>query len=185
MMFAVQTEEEQRPPEPPAEGGAAPAEGGGSVLLHPTRWHPVVAAAVVFVLVLLVALLAVIVLLGSFSSNSAATTTVAPPQVEPSAKLKSVGACLQAEGSLVSTEGLDFVAQTALGGAIKATVQDNVVTVSDGGTPRGARGIDNGYHRIARDIPLAQLLYRRARFVLLWQHAPTGLQQRIVDRCVG
>ena len=32
---------------------------------------------------------------------------------------------------------------------IKATVQDNVVTVSDGGTPRGGLGIFQGYHRSA------------------------------------
>ena len=184
MMSTVRMEEEQRPPEPPREGGE-PTKGGGSVLAHPTRWHPFVAAAVVFVLVLAVALVAVILVLGSFSSSSTATTTVAPPQVEPSAKLKSVGACLQGEGSLVSTDGLDFVAQTALGGAIKATVQDNVVTVSDGGAPRGARAIDHGYHLLSRDLPLAQLLFQRGRFVLLWQRPPTPLQRRIVARCVG
>jgi hypothetical protein len=183
MMFTVQTEEDQQPPEPPGEGGE-PAADGGSVLVHPTRWPPLVAAGVVFVLVLAVALVAVIALVGAFSSSSTSTTTVAPPQVEPSAKLKSVGVCLQGEGSLVSTDGLDFVAQTALGGAIKATVQDNVVTVSDGGTPRGARAIDHGYHLLSRDLPLAQLLFQHGRFVLLWQRPPTPLQRRIVDRCV-
>ena len=183
MMCAVQTEEEQRPPEEPAAETTAPATGGSS-LLHPTQWHPFVAAAVVFVGVLVVAGLAVILALGSFSSSNAGPTTVAPPQVEPSAKLRSVGVCLQSEGSLVSTDGLDFVAQTALGGAIKATVQDNVVTVSDGGTPRGGLGIAEGYHRLAEDLPLAQLLRQRGRFVLLWQHPPRPLQSRIVARCV-
>ena len=126
----------------------------------------------VFVGVLIVAGLAVILALGSFSSSGSGPTTVAAPQVEPSAKLRSVGVCLQSEGSLVSTDGLDFVAQTALGGAIKATVQDNVVTVSDGGTPRGGLAIAEGYHRLAKDLPLAQLLRRRGRFALLWQHPP-------------
>ena len=181
-MCAVQTEEEQQPPEQP-EAETAPPTTGGSSLLHPTQWHPFVAAGVVFVGVLIVAALAVILALGSFSSSGTGPTTVAAPQVEPSAKLRSVGVCLQSEGSLVSTDGLDFVAQTALGGAIKATVQDNVVTISDGGTPRGGIAIAEGYHRLAKDLPLVQLLRRRGRFVLLWQHPPRPLQSRIVARC--
>ena len=178
-MRAVETEEEQRAATPGEPGRAR-----SGVLAHPSEWPPAVAAAVVFVVVLAIAVVVVLVVVGAFTSNGTHTTTVAPPQVEPSARLKTVGACLQTEGSAVSTDGLDFVAQTALGGAIKATVQDNVVTVSDGGTLAGARAVTRGYHLLSRDLPLARLLRAHGRFVMLWQHAPTGSQTRTVLRCL-
>jgi hypothetical protein len=177
------TQDERAETEAPA--AAHEAEGDGrNILLRPDDWSPTVAAALVFVVVAVVLFLVALLLIGAFTDSATPTTSSAPPEVVLSARMKQVRTCLESAGVAVTTDGLDFVAQNALGGALKAPMEGNVVTISDGLTPAGSLGIVHGYERLSRDLDLPRLLHRQNRFVLLWGAAVTRRQSRVVDRCL-
>jgi hypothetical protein len=161
------------------EGGKRP------LLLRPSAWNPTAAAAVVFVVLVVVLAFAALLLIGALTTEKAAPTSSAPPEVVLSPRLKRVSTCLQRAGIAVTNGGLDdFVAENALGGAVKAQLEGSVVTISDGLTPAGATGIVHGYQRLARSLPLAQLLSRQGRFALLWNKPPDPLQTSTIGRCL-
>ena len=175
-----ETAEARSAPTPDAAAGGD----GRSIVLRPDDWSPTVAAALVFVVVAIVLFLVALVLIGAFTSSDTSTTTSAPPKVVLSGRLQEVSDCLGSAGVAVTTDGLDFVAGNALGGALKAPMQGNVVTISDGLAPAGALGIVNGYERLSSDLDLPRLLRRQGRFALLWGAAPAASQTRVVDRCL-
>jgi hypothetical protein len=164
-------------------GGAEP--GARNIVLRPYDWNPMVAAALVFVAVVVVLGLVVLLLIGAFSSSGETTTTSEPLQVVLSPRLKQVSTCLQVAGVGVTTDGLDFVAGAAPGGALKAPMSGNVVTVSDGLAPAGSVGIVHGYERLSGSLDLKRLLSRQGRFALLWAKSPTRLEARTVRRCLS
>jgi hypothetical protein len=178
------TQDEQAEVEAPAQAAPAQDGDGRNILLRPDDWNPTVAAALVFVVVAIVLFLVALLLIGAFTDTTTPTTSNAPPAVVLSPRLKQVSTCLADAGVTVSADGLDFVAQNALGGALKAPMQGNVVTVSDGLAPAGAVGIVHGYERLSGDLDLPRLLHRNGRFVLLWGGSPTRRQTRLVDRCL-
>ena len=155
-----------------------------SILLRPEDWSPKVAGAVVFVLVFVVVGFVALLVLGLVSNDTTTTTTAAQPQVVVSARLQQVQNCLETAGIGSSTDGLDFIAANASGGAVKARVQDNVVTISDGLSPAGAVGVVHGYRRLSQNLPLTRILVQQGRFALLWGKPPTRLERVAVARCL-
>ena len=155
-----------------------------SIVLRPADWSPRVAGAIVFVAVFIVVGFIALLLIGLLANDS---ETATPPGAKPviSAKLQAAVRCFETAGVVTETEGIDdFVAENASGGAIKALVQDNVATISDGLTPAGGLGIVHGYERLSSDLPLADILRRQGRFALLWGRAPTARQAGTVKRCL-
>jgi hypothetical protein len=171
--------EAEAPPAPAAEAGER-----RSILLRPDDWNPMVAAGLVFVVVAVVLFFVALLLIGALTSSTTPTTSSAPAPVVLSARLKQVSSCLDKAGFTVTTDGLDFVAGNALGGALKAPMQGNVVTISDGVTPAGAIGVVHGYERLSSNLDLPKLLRRDGRFALLWGTAPTGSETRTVESCL-
>jgi hypothetical protein len=68
---------------------------------------------------------------------------------------------------------LDFVATTATGGALKATLPKNFVTIVFGQTVADADNIDQAYRRFhARNVGINDVLIEDRNAVLLWhEHA--------------
>jgi hypothetical protein len=99
--------------------------------------------------------------------------------------LEPTRACLQDADVPVSTDGLDFVASTALGGALVARPGDNRVVVAFGDSPAGASRIVRAYRQFAgKRIPLRDLLFQEKNAVLLWEEPPTEEQAKTVRDCL-
>jgi hypothetical protein len=78
---------------------------------------------------------------------------------------------------------LDFVATTATGGALKAHLRDNDVTIVFGETVADADNINDAYHRFrARNVGIDDVLRQQANVVMLWRlHPSTAELARITD----
>jgi hypothetical protein len=103
--------------------------------------------------------------------------------------LEEEAACLENAGASVTVDEdqLDFVANTALGGAMKATVAGNVVTIAFGETQAGARRLERAYRRFAGEgvrRRLRKVLERRGTAVLLWTAPPVAGDRATVARCL-
>jgi hypothetical protein len=95
-------------------------------------------------------------------------------------------ACLEQGGSRVSTKGLDFVASTALGGAMRVRLAtDNFVDVSFGEDDGEAERIETAYRRFAgRSIPIDDVLMRTKNVVMVWNAPPTGEERDTLFGCL-
>jgi hypothetical protein len=95
-------------------------------------------------------------------------------------------ACLEQGGSRVSTSGLDFVASTALGGAMRVRLAtDNFVDVSFGEDAGEAERIETAYRRFAgRSIPIDDVLVRTKNVVMVWNAPPTGEERDTLLGCL-
>jgi hypothetical protein len=92
--------------------------------------------------------------------------------------------CLVGKGAAIGGP-LDFIASTATGGAFKARVARNRVTVVFGETQEDARQIAFAYTRAAgRNIGIGDVLARRLNVVLLWNEHPTDEQLGVVADCL-
>ncbi|HEY8770128.1 MAG TPA: hypothetical protein VIM03_06270 [Thermoleophilaceae bacterium] len=103
------------------------------------------------------------------------TFTVAPTQ-----------ACLTQRGAKIGGQ-LDFVAQTATGGAFVAQLGDNFVKVVFGQTVTDGKNIEAAYQRFA--FPnvrggLPDVLRRDANVVMLWHQHPTDTDLALVTGCL-
>ena len=106
----------------------------------------------------------------------------APPD---SYALDPTRSCLEDADVAVSTSGLDFVASTALGGALVARPEDNRVVVAFGEGEAGADRIVRAYRQFAgKRIPLRDLLFQEKNTVLLWEEPPTEQQARTIRDCL-
>lgn len=93
-------------------------------------------------------------------------------------------ACLEENGATVGGK-LDFVASTATGGAFRAGVGGNRVTVVFGETEDDARQIELAYMRTAApNVGVSDILGRNANVVLLWKEHPSDDQLRTVAECL-
>jgi hypothetical protein len=95
-------------------------------------------------------------------------------------------ACLSKKGAKINRK-LDFVASTATGGAFRAMLRDNFVTVAFGETEDDAKQIELAYHRFA--FPnvrkgLADVLKRDRNAVMLWHQHPQDRNLSLVDGCL-
>jgi hypothetical protein len=90
-------------------------------------------------------------------------------------------ACLAARDDVrVDAQKVDFVASTALGGAmrIELPATDNFVVVSFGDDDAEAARIEHAYREFAgQHIPIDDVLQRTKNVVLVW-NGPPGLEER-------
>ncbi|MEX1358131.1 MAG: hypothetical protein WD981_05860 [Gaiellaceae bacterium] len=95
-------------------------------------------------------------------------------------------ACLQEGGVRVRTTGLDFVASTALGGAMRVQLEtDNFVDVSFGEDAGEAERIELAYRRFAgRSIPIDDVLLRTKNVVMVWNAPPTAEERDTLFGCL-
>jgi hypothetical protein len=93
--------------------------------------------------------------------------------------------CLERARVTVTTQGLDFVASTALGGALIARPAENRVVIAFGDSPADAARIVRAYRTFAGErIPLGDLLFQERNTVLLWEEPPTEPQARRIRDCL-
>ena len=102
-------------------------------------------------------------------------------------KLVPTKTCLEDANVRVSTRGVDFVASTALGGALNAKFRGNEVTLAFGDSPDAAERTERAYRRFAPDRlkpKIDDVLRRERNVVLLWAVSPSPEQQRTVVDCL-
>jgi hypothetical protein len=93
-------------------------------------------------------------------------------------------ACLVDKGAKIGGR-LDFIASTATGGAFKARLSKNSVTVVFGQTEEDARQIEFAYERAAApNVGVGDILARRLNVVLLWREHPTDEQLETIADCL-
>jgi hypothetical protein len=80
---------------------------------------------------------------------------------------------------------LDFVASTATGGAIKAHLRHNDVTIVFGKTEADANNINDAYHRFhARNVGINDVLHQQGNVVMLWRLHPSDQDLTLVTGCL-
>jgi hypothetical protein len=80
---------------------------------------------------------------------------------------------------------LDFVATTATGGALKAHLKDNDVTLVFGQTVADANNINDAYHRFhAQNVGIDDVLRQVDNVVMLWQAHPSDADLALVTNCL-
>jgi hypothetical protein len=95
--------------------------------------------------------------------------------------------CLQQAGVQVgAVGGDDFVASSATGGALHATLKHNQVTVSFGETVVDADNIDQAYRRFhAKNVGIDDVLRTQGNAVMLWHQHPTDADISTVTGCLS
>ena len=80
---------------------------------------------------------------------------------------------------------LDFVATTATGGALKAHLETNDVTVVFGETVDDANNIDDAYRRFrAKNIGIDDVLKQSGNVVMLWHMHPSDADIAKITGCL-
>ena len=80
---------------------------------------------------------------------------------------------------------LDFVATTATGGALKAHLPDNDVTLVFGATVADADNINDAYHRFhAQNVGIEDVLHQVGNTVMLWRLHPSDADLARVTDCL-
>ena len=93
--------------------------------------------------------------------------------------------CLEQAAARVKTDGLDFVASTALGGGLSADLPENEVTIAFGQSRADALRTEQAYRQFAGEkIPIDHLLFRRVNVVMLWELPPTDKDRATVLNCL-
>jgi hypothetical protein len=95
--------------------------------------------------------------------------------------------CLLAdEGIRVDTKNVDFVATTALGGAMRVRLSaTNFVVMAFGVNEAEAQRIEQAYRAFAgKSIPIDDVLERRKNLVLVWNAPPSGEEDAAVLNCL-
>ena len=152
-------------------------DGQNSRLLHPSSWSPRALAGALFVLFAAVLLGVGFALLSIFTGGNSG------PKLHT---LPATRSCLQDKGVATAAPPRDdFVASTALGGALRARLAANSVTIDFGTSVAGALGIERAYRRFApRRFPLDSVMLRRDDVVLLWERQPAADELREITRCL-
>lgn len=92
--------------------------------------------------------------------------------------------CLKASGAKIGG-ALDFVASTATGGAFRARLPDNFVTVVFGQSIHDADNIDQAYvHFHARNVGIEDVLHQQGNAVMLWHQHPSDEDLNQVVDCL-
>ena len=88
-------------------------------------------------------------------------------------ELAATRTCLEGADVPVTSDDLDFVASTALGGAVRARFADNSVTLAFGESPDDAGRIASAYRNFAGPrIPMQDVLLVDRNGVMLWEAKP-------------
>jgi hypothetical protein len=95
-------------------------------------------------------------------------------------------ACLQKDGVAVrGAPASDFVANSATGGALEATLHGNRATVSFGQTVSDADNIDQAYRRFrAHNVGIDDVLRSQQNAVMLWHLHPTDNDLAAITDCL-
>jgi hypothetical protein len=81
--------------------------------------------------------------------------------------------------------GDDFVASTASGGAFRARVADNAVTILFGQNAEEASNLADAYRRFhAKNVGVEDILRTQANAVFLWQLHPSASDESNVQSCL-
>jgi hypothetical protein len=100
-------------------------------------------------------------------------------------RLMPTSACLRSANVPVTTRNLDFVATTALGGALRARFPSNQVVVAFGSSPNDGDAIERAYEQFAgRNIGLQDVLMREQNVVLVWAAKPSEQDLARVADCL-
>jgi hypothetical protein len=79
----------------------------------------------------------------------------------------------------------DFVASTATGGAFRAVVPKNQVTVSFGDTSVDADNIEQAYHTFrAKNVGISDILRRQGNAIMLWRMHPQDADIATITDCL-
>jgi hypothetical protein len=80
---------------------------------------------------------------------------------------------------------LDFVATTATGGALRARLPPNFVTVAFGATTADADNIDQAYRSFhARNVGIDDVLRQQGNAVMLWHEHPSDVDLARITECL-
>ena len=106
-----------------------------------------------------------------------------------SVKLAKIGpsrACLRAAGVRTDERlGADFIAGTATGGAFRAHLGRNSVTVVFSDTVDRANAINDAYHRFrAQNVGIEDVLKQQGNVVMLWHAHPSDADQARITGCL-
>lgn len=99
---------------------------------------------------------------------------------------KGTKSCLTQRGAHIGGK-LDFVAQTATGGAFVTQLGDNYVSVVFGQTVKDGEQIELAYQRFAFTnvrAGLPDVLKRSANVVMLWHQHPSDTDLQLVSGCL-
>jgi hypothetical protein len=98
--------------------------------------------------------------------------------------LQKTRACLAAKHVKLGGQ-LDFVATTATGGALRATLATNFVTVVFGATTTDADNIDQAYRQFhAKNVGIDDVLRQDRNAVMLWHAHPSDADLAEVGSCL-
>jgi hypothetical protein len=93
--------------------------------------------------------------------------------------------CLRSHGARITPAAGDIVASTATGGAFRAYLSDNFVTVVFGATQADANNINDAYHRFAgQNVGIADVLRQQGNAVMLWHAHPQATDLNAVIACL-
>jgi hypothetical protein len=93
-------------------------------------------------------------------------------------------ACLE-EAGLRAAPSDDFIASTAAGGGLRATIGENAVTIAFGSSEEDARQLAEGYRRVAPGgLPIDRLLQVEDNVVLIWAGEPAPADAERVRGCL-
>jgi hypothetical protein len=99
--------------------------------------------------------------------------------------LAKTSACLAAQPGLQVSRRVDFVASTALGGALTVKFRHNGVTISFGLDRGEAARLDAAYRRFrGRNIGIEDVLRPERNAVLLWQAHPSAEDEATIHGCL-
>ena len=93
--------------------------------------------------------------------------------------------CLVAHGAKIVTANDDIVAETATGGAFRARLPDNFVTVVFGATVADADNINDAYHRFkGKNVGIDDVLNQQGNVLMLWHLHPQDVDLNFVTACL-
>ena len=102
----------------------------------------------------------------------------------PIYSLTKTEACLRSNGVVLGGR-LDFVATTATGGAVRAELRDNQLTLVFGRTKDDADNIDAAYRRFhASNVGIDDVLRQQSNAVMLWHEHPSDPDLAFVTGCL-
>jgi hypothetical protein len=98
--------------------------------------------------------------------------------------LQKTRACLSAKHVKLGGQ-LDFVATTATGGAMKARLPSNFVTIVFGATVADADNIDQAYEQFhAKNVGIENVLHEDRNAVMLWHDLPADADVHAITGCL-
>jgi hypothetical protein len=109
------------------------------------------------------------------------------PALKPYDDVSGTGRCLKAAGYRVQAHFNDFVASTATRGALRATKNYNVLTVSFGKNAHEARSLRRAYRRFMpkrRARHIMEITEIEKNVLLLWTTTPTREELDAVVACL-